>query len=194
MFTGITQEVVHITALEPFSHGLRVSLTHPSGNCALGDSILLNGICSTITAETKDAITVEFMPETLRLTTVQWWKVGQDVNAEFALTLQDKLSGSLVSGHVDALGTVSQIQPEQNEYKLSIAFDPKFQSYLVLKGGITVDGVNLTITDVKPGEFSVHLIPFTLEQATLRSLEVGAKVNLEFDYFAKVIINHIQKI
>ncbi|MFA6388851.1 MAG: riboflavin synthase, partial [Patescibacteria group bacterium] len=192
MFTGITQTISKITKIQYQGKILCVSLNRPKiGKYKLGDSILLNGICSTITNLTKQTLTVEYMPETLQLTTVDSWQAQQPINVEAPLTLQTGLAGGLVTGHVDGVGVVKQFQQLADNVELIITYAKCYQEYVMLKGGITINGVNLTISNCSANSFSVKLIPYTLTHTTLNTLKKGDKVNLEFDYITKSVVNYL---
>lgn len=193
MFSGITETSLIVQQIKKNPDSISIVFKRPHHRCLLGGSILLNGICSTITAVTKATVTVQYMPETVRLTTVSRWRSRQQVNAEWPLTLQTELSGSIVSGHVDAVGTVQRFTHDRHGYSLTIACPKSANPYLIHKGGITINGVNLTITAVKKNQVTVHLIPYTLEHTTLNSLVLHDKVNLEYDYIAKIVVQYLKK-
>lgn len=193
MFTGIVQRQISITKREETNEVVTVSFSGVRNwNLAVGDSLLVNGICSTITDINEDTCTVQYMPQTLRLTTVQHWQAGQLCNGETSLTLVAPLSGWLVTGHVDTIGSVEKFDMVGADTQLTISLDTKFDHLVLRQGTITIDGVNLTVTDVQSGSCSVHIIPFTMEHTTLKTLKVGAVVNIEFDYFAKLTARQLQ--
>lgn len=194
MFTGIVQRQISITNQEQINDVVTVSFSGVRDwNLAVGDSLLVNGICSTITEINEDICTVQYMPQTLRLTTVKQWQLQQLCNAESSLTLATPLSGWLVTGHVDTIGTVAQTAMAGTDVQLTISFDTQFDHLVLVQGTITIDGVNLTVTDAQPGRCSVHIIPFTMTHTTLQSLKVGSIVNIEFDYFAKLTAKQLQR-
>ena len=195
MFTGITTHRITIRQVDS-SHDNESRVLHidrPKGAWELGDSILLNGICTTITALDDESITVGLIPETVRLTTASDWQSGDVVNSEPPLTLETKLSGSIVSGHVDAVGTVVSVIEQGDEYGVTVSYPEEYGDFVVIKGGITIDGVNLTVTDRQPNQCTVQLIPYTRTETTLGQLQQGDAVNLEFDYFAKLTIQHLRQ-
>lgn len=189
MFTGIVQELVTIRHVAQLADRLQVQLSLPlAAAYALGDSILLHGICSTIVAMTVDSITVEYMPETLRQTTVSHWVVGQAIHAEVPATLATKLSGSIVTGHVDAVATIVAVRNEAGDVALDIAIPEPHQHSMLQKGCVTINGVNLTIANWQNGVVTVKLVPYTLQHTTLGTLQPDQLVNIECDYIAKLII------
>jgi len=196
MFTGIITGLGRITAIDALgadpSHGKRLTLEAPAGyldDVQLGDSIALNGACMTVT--TFDAatrrFTIDISAESLSKTS------GLDalglVNLEKALRANDRLGGHLVSGHVDGIGQVTHFAPVGESWELRIEAPKNLARYLVYKGSITVNGVSLTVnrvTDTTTGcEFSINLIPHTLQQTTLGQLSNGDHVNLEIDQIAR---------
>lgn len=186
MFTGIVQERLTITAITP-GNPMIVCVSLPQwGPLALGESILLHGICSTVIVITAQDFTVEYMAETVRRTTVGDWQVGDQIHAEPALTLQTKLSGNLVYGHVDCTAVV--VAPA-----LTVEIPDAYQSYLINQGSITINGVNLTIVTVAKSRCTVNLIPETARRTSLADLAVGNRVNIEFDYLTKVIVESVRR-
>lgn len=196
MFTGIIAGVGVITHVAPLSDqsdaGLK--LTIDAGNLtmqdvALGDSIAVNGACMTVVSKNGQQFCVDISRESLRLTS------GLDypgpVNLEKALTLADRIGGHLVSGHIDGLGTVTKFSPVNESFELVISAPVSLAKYLAYKGSIVVNGVSLTINSVSDFpdhcEFSMNLIPHTLQVTTLKHLKVGARVNLEIDLIARYV-------
>lgn len=182
MFTGIVRELVRIIDITAGAV-TTVSLTLPQwGKLAVGESILLHGICSTVTAVNAELFTVEYMAETLKLTTVPRWQVDDQIHAEPSLTLVTPLSGNLVYGHIDGTAEVIQLNP------LTLRLPKAWMNYVLLKGAITINGVNLTITQVQEQQVSIELIPHTAKLTRLAQLQPGQQVNIELDYITKVIV------
>jgi riboflavin synthase len=198
MFTGIITGVGRIVDVQDLgadaAHGKRLTLEAPAGyldDVALGDSIALNGACMTVTGFDPAArrFTIDISAESLRLTA----GLGEpgSVNLEKALRSHDRLGGHIVSGHVDGLGTVTHFAPVGESWELRIQAPAFLARYLAYKGSITVNGVSLTVnrvTDNAQGcEFSINLIPHTIENTTLGLLKPGAQVNLEIDLIARYV-------
>lgn len=205
MFTGIISQSVTIRSIsDSAQHGLRVICDRPTpagpqGDIpwTVGDSIALNGICSTITALSVDTCTVEYMPETCRRTTVRQWQVDQSVHMEAPITVHTKFSGSVVLGHVDTVGTVIHLTPVaehdiESDCALTIEFPSEYQLYVVPQGGITINGVNMTIVTVTATSCMVKLVSYTKTHTHLAELPVGQPVNIEFDYFAKLVAQSVR--
>ncbi len=182
MFTGIVAEQITILQIESTSTGLTVALSLPQwGKLAVGESVLLHGICSTVTSITDAKFTVDYIPETVRVTTVGQWQVGQTVHAEPSVTPTTKLSGSFVFGHVDVALPVAGSHP------LTFSIPEAYRAYVFDKGSITVNGVNLTVASCVADLMTIHLIPETRSRTSLGNLRVGDHVNIEFDYLAKAV-------
>ncbi len=196
MFTGIVAAVGKITHITPLGTqadaGLR--LTIDAGGLAmddvgLGDSIALNGACMTVVEKTADGFIIDISRESLNCTA--GLDALSEVNLEKALTLAERLGGHLVSGHVDGLGTVEKFEAVGESWELVIEAPRSLAKYLAYKGSVVVNGVSLTVnrvTDLESGcQFSINLIPHTIEVTTLKHLHRGAKVNLEIDLIARYV-------
>jgi len=199
MFTGIVSAVGRIVEVEPlgdaaaFGKALTVS-TPPAwlDGTAIGDSIAIAGACMTVVAvgAARDRFRVEVSAASLAATS-GLDRTG-DVNLEKALRAGDRLDGHLVSGHVDGVGTIARVERVGESWRLTVAAPPVLARYLAFKGSIAVDGVSLTVNDVTDGsagacEFTVNLIPHTVEHTTLRDAAPGRKVNLEVDLIARYV-------
>jgi riboflavin synthase len=196
MFTGIVAAIGKISSISPLGNqadaGVRLTVDAgglPLADVAIGDSIALNGACMTVVAKTAAGFTVDVSRESLNCT-AGLDTVGE-VNLEKALTLADRLGGHLVSGHVDGLGIVRRFEPVGESWELAIEAPKELGKYLAYKGSIVVNGVSLTVnqvTDTKTGcEFSINLIPHTIEVTTLKHLKANKKVNLEIDLIARYV-------
>jgi riboflavin synthase len=196
MFTGIITGLGRITTVEALgadpSHGKRLTIETPAAyldDVQLGDSIALNGACMTVTTFEPAArrFTIDISAESLDKTA--GLATEGPVNLEKALRPSDRLGGHLVSGHVDGVGTVTHFAPVGESWELRIEAPIDLARYLVYKGSITVNGVSLTVNrteDRATGcEFSINLIPHTLEHTTLGQLTAGSRVNLEIDQIAR---------
>lgn len=186
MFSGIIAAIGQITAITPREVGCR--LTVDAGrldlsDVALGDSIAHNGVCLTVVDKRDNGFMVDVSPETLRCT-VGLGAPGP-VNLEKALRLADRLGGHLVSGHVDGVGEVLRFDAIGDNRRLEIRAPAALARYIARKGSVTVDGTSLTTNTVDGCDFTINLIPHTLENTTLHRLVPGAQVNLEVDLIAR---------
>jgi riboflavin synthase len=196
MFTGIVAAVGSINSITPLGNepdaGLRLSIHAgglPLADVVIGDSIAINGACMTVVAKTDASFDVDVSRESLNRT-AGLDAIGE-VNLEKALTLADRLGGHLVSGHVDGLGIVKSFEPVGESRELVIVAPRELGKYLAYKGSIVVNGVSLTVnrvSDTEEGcEFSINLIPHTVEVTTLKHLRAGSRVNLEIDLIARYV-------
>lgn len=192
MFTGIVEELGTIEAVEPQADAIRLSIRAATvlEGTGLGDSIAVNGCCLTVTEHDGEVWTADVMQETLDKTSLLGVGPGDRVNLERAMTLETRLGGHIVQGHVDGVGTVLARTPSEHWELVEVATPPGLDRYLVDKGSITVDGVSLTVVESKPGSFTISLIPETLARTTLGFRAVGDRVNLEADVIAK----HVEKL
>ena len=193
MFTGIIQAVGEIKQAhrikEHGDHGLSLSISPEKldlSDVMPGDSIAVNGACLTVTTLVDGLFTVDVSQETLNCTQ-GLDQVGMRVNLEKAMRLSDRLGGHLVSGHVDAIGTVVKFEPIGESFVLIIQAPESILRYLTHKGSITINGVSLTVNQIEGDEFSVNLIPHTLAMTTLNELVPGMRVNLETDMLARYV-------
>ena len=177
MFTGIIEGLGHLAARETLGGDVRFT-SHvgslPFDNVQLGESIAINGVCLTVIAFGAHTFQADASTETLGLTTLGQLAEGAVINLERAMRPTDRLGGHLVSGHVDGVGRVAKREP--NGEWLTVWFDvpAEFDDLLVAKGSIAIDGVSLTLVDVRPGRVSVMLIPHTLAHTTLGFREEGS--------------------
>jgi len=196
MFTGIVAAVGRIESIRPLGSDADagVRLTVNAGgldldDVQLGDSIAIQGACMTAIAKTATTFDVDVSRESLNRT-VGLADTGE-VNLEKALRAHDRLGGHIVSGHVDGLGTVTRFAPVGESHELRVLAPAEIGRYLAYKGSVTVNGVSLTVNAVDDRadgcEFSINLIPHTVEVTTLRHLVAGAKVNLEIDLIARYV-------
>jgi riboflavin synthase len=196
MFTGIVAAVGRIETIKPLGGDAQagVRLTVRAGaldlsDVAIGDSIAIQGACMTVVAKTADAFDVDVSRESLNRTV--GLAAPGDVNLEKALTAHERLGGHIVSGHVDGLGTVTRFAPVGESHELRVLAPADIGRYLAYKGSVTVNGVSLTVNSVEDRddgcEFSINLIPHTVEVTTLNQLATGSKVNLEIDLIARYV-------
>ena len=204
MFTGIITGVGRIAAVHDLgsssSHGKRLGIAAPAGyldDVGLGDSIALNGACMTVTSldPAQQHFTIDISAESLDKT-AGLAESGASVNLEKALRASDRLGGHIVSGHVDGIGTVSRFAPVGESWELRVLAPPSLARFLAYKGSITINGVSLTVNSVSDGpegsQISINLIPHTVENTALGSLEAGSRVNLEIDTVARYVERMLQ--
>jgi riboflavin synthase len=189
VFTGIVRERGRVVSLEGDGEGLRLLVDAPvtAARTERGDSVALNGCCLTATGVDGGRMAFEAVPETLRRTALGRVRVGALLNVEPALRAGEPLGGHYVQGHVDGVGRIRSVEREGDGLRVWITAPPGVLRLLVEKGSVSVDGVSLTVADLDETGFAVALVPHTLAETTLASLEPAAEVNLEADVLAKYV-------
>ncbi len=188
MFTGLVADLGEIVGIESSTDGVRVQIkSELIKEIKEGDSISVNGVCLTATELTDQTFSADVMNESLKLSSLGEIRSGSPVNLELAMLPSDRLGGHMVQGHVDGVGRVTGIEPDGFSQRVTIAPPTELLKYMVHKGSITVDGVSLTIAELSDTDFTVALIPETLERTNLGHAEPGATVNLEVDVLAKYV-------
>jgi len=189
MFTGIIEEIGKVERIQKDSRNCKLSIKASKilTDIHLGDSIAVNGICLTVTHFNHQAFTVDVMNETWGRTALTLLKHGSEVNLERALSVNGRLGGHIVTGHIDGTGKISSIKKDDNAVWYQINTQKEILDLIVEKGSITIDGISLTVAKVSKVNFSVSVIPHTLEQTILKSKQVGNTVNLENDILGKYV-------
>jgi riboflavin synthase len=190
MFSGIVEESGRVEAA-----GTRLSIgcSRVLPDLTLGASIAVNGVCLTAVEIRADGFSADLTPETLERTNLGDLKPGEYVNLERPLTLQTRLSGHIVQGHVDGTGTVEALRSlGDGNWELFVQVPRELDRYLVYKGSITIDGISLTIASVEDGLVKVAIIPHTYEATNLAGRRPGERVNIECDILAKHVARLLQ--
>lgn len=194
VFTGIVEEVGRVVEKSELPDAVRLKIRGPvvTSDASPGDSIAVNGVCLTVVQVLPGGeFTADVMAETLNRSTLRLLDDRPDVNLERAVTVEKRLGGHIVQGHVDGTGRVISRTPSQHWEVVRIALDPALARYVVEKGSIAVDGVSLTVSavgnDAGQDWFEVSLIPTTLAETTLAGVPVSGEVNLEVDVIAKYV-------
>lgn len=198
MFTGIIQQVGVIKEInhsQDNSIEIKIDCKGLNESSQLGESISIDGICLTVDKISKDSLTFVAISETVDKTKISTKQVGSLVNVERAASMQDLVGGHPTTGHIDSTGTVIDKRLSDNWEVLRVEVPSTFSNLMVKKGSISIDGVSLTISDLSSGQetwFEVSLIPATLTHTTLKQLQVGDLVNIEFDQVGKYIAKNMQ--
>lgn len=187
MFTGIIEEIGQIKTARKSGSITRLEVLAglSASGTKVGDSISVNGVCLTVVAMKAGMLSFDVIGETMRATTFKSLKYGERVNLERALKAGDRMSGHFVSGHVDCVAAIRSRKISRGDFEFQIGVPPKFLKYIIRKGSVAVDGISLTIADIKSGGFSVCIIPHTAKATTLWKKQSGDKVNIEFDMLLK---------
>lgn len=192
MFTGVIQQTGVLRHMEQDNSGCSFVIDCDYEQILAGESISVNGICLTAEADDSRQFKVHVSPETQALTTVAQWQEGQCLNLEKALTLNQSIGGHWVLGHVDTTARVSAVY-EHDEYReiiLSEFIKPAVK-YLIPKGSLAVDGISLTLNEVNKEGVKLMIVPYTLTHTNLFQLHPGSRVNIEFDYLARIIAHQL---
>ena len=190
MFTGIIQATGSIITIEVLGDDSRFDFNTGEmdlSDMALGDSIAVNGVCLSIIAKETNRFSADVSKETLNLTTFSGLKSGAGINLEKAMMLSDRINGNRVSGHVDGVGKVLEKTDDGRSIRYSIEFPAALGKYISKKGSVTIDGVSLTVNEVKNNTFGVNIIPHTLSETIFSVYEVGTNINIEVDLIARYL-------
>lgn len=189
MFTGLIEEIGHISRVQPSSGGVTLWIEAPELASASqpGDSLAVNGACLTVEQVTGSAVGFHVGTETLQRTTAGSWRPGMPVNLERPLAVGERMGGHFVQGHVDGVGHLQQRLSEGDSVRLEFSVPPELTVYIAEKGSIAVDGISLTVTEVETDSFSVAIIRYTLQNTNLGNLPMGSAVNIEVDILAKYV-------
>jgi riboflavin synthase len=188
MFTGIIEATGVIETAEQRDENLRLVVTSrifAMDDVKLGDSIAVNGVCLTVVAMEKNGFSVDVSQETLDCTT--GLTLGASVNLEKSLRFGDRVGGHLVSGHVDGVGRVTELENLGAHWRVQFEAPASLARFIARKGSIAINGVSLTVNRVENTCFEVNLIPHTWSVTTLELLQVGTEVNLEIDMLARYV-------
>jgi riboflavin synthase len=188
MFTGIISKISEVKNVSEKGGSFFVSIQKPKGwKVKLGESISINGVCSTVKSIKNDSFEVEYMPETLKKTTVGSFKKGRVVNLEKSLTMNQLLDGHIVQGHIDMRGKIVEIKKVRKSKVMKIKAPKYIMALIAEKGSVSVDGISLTVVEAKKDWFSVSLVEYTLQNTNLGTIKVSEEVNIETDILAKYI-------
>ncbi|MFH1683633.1 MAG: riboflavin synthase [Candidatus Margulisiibacteriota bacterium] len=194
MFTGIIEELGIVTSIirSAQSGKLTISVSKNMADSRVGDSIAVNGVCLTITSIRRNFLEFDVSAETLKRSTFQELKIGDKVNLERAMPMSGRLAGHLVTGHVDGIGEIRKKVSHGNDLELYISIPSELLRYLVPKGSITIDGISLTVADLRDALLVISVIPHTAKSTILGLKNVGDRVNIEVDILSKYIERHLR--
>ncbi|MFB5604450.1 MAG: riboflavin synthase [Candidatus Nitrosomaritimum aestuariumsis] len=193
MFTGIVEGIGKVKKITKATKNrsaiqMIVDLGKHGKGLKIGQSVALNGVCLTVTKLSKTGSTFEMIDETTKKTDLGNLKVGGIVNIERSLKAGDRLEGHFVLGHVDGVGIIKKIEKKPKEVQVWLEVPKSLSKYVVKKGSIAMDGISLTVVDVKKNLASVCLIPHTIEVTNFKTKDIGDKVNIETDILGKYIL------
>jgi len=193
MFTGLIEHVGVVAGLDAIGSGYRLAIdTTLAAGLKDGDSVACNGVCLTVVSRSDRQFATEIGPETARVTTLGALRPGRLVNLERPMRPDGHMGGHFVLGHVDATGVLTEIREDGEFWWIRVAFAPAFAPYFIPKGSVAVDGISLTVAGLYERDFTVQLIPFTMDHTNLRGLKAGDRVNLEVDVIGKYVVRVAQ--
>mgnify|MGYP003412107310 FL=1 len=188
MFTGIIETLGRVVSIEKESNNLHITIESKfTEELKIDQSVAHNGICLTVVAISDSKYVVTAVQETADKTNISDWKVGEIVNLERGMKLGDRLDGHIVQGHVDQTAICTNIEDAGGSTWFTFKYDSSIGNLTIEKGSITVNGVSLTVVNSKEDEFSVAIIPYTIEHTNFQNFAIGSKVNLEFDVIGKYV-------
>lgn len=194
MFTGIVEATATVENIETQGTSVHFTMSCPfTDELKIDQSLSHNGCCLTIEKIENQLYGVTAIQETLEKTNLGSWKIGTKVNLERCVLMNGRLDGHIVQGHVDQTGTIKSIENLNGSHYITIAYTEKDGFTTAPQGSITMDGISLTVAHSGENEFSVAIIPYTWEHTNLKNLEIGSKVNLEFDIIGKYVAKLMKK-
>jgi riboflavin synthase len=195
MFTGLIEELGHVAQVEERPAGRRFWLAAElvMEDAHVGDSIACSGVCLTVVALEPGRFAVEAIPETLSRTTLGTWAVGDRVNLERSLKLEQRLGGHMVQGHVDGVGEVIADVAEGDGTRITIRVPAELRRFIPEKGSLSVDGISLTVAALTPDGCEIAYIPHTLAVTTAQDHKAGRRVNLEVDLLARYLARLLEE-
>jgi riboflavin synthase len=189
MFSGIVQSVGIIAEFVQENEGavLVINAGEDPSRFEEGESIAVNGVCLTVVASTETTFKLDLSTETLSRTNFKNAKLGDPVNLERSLTPSAKISGHFVSGHIDQVGEIVDIEEKPGEVLFRFSHPAELNAFIMEKGSIAIDGISLTVFDCKDNRFTVSIIPFTLGHTNLKARKIGDSINIECDMIGKYV-------
>jgi len=194
MFTGLVESLGKIVSLETLGEQARLAISIPfAGELALGDSVAVNGCCLTVAGGSGEIVHFDVLAQTLRVTSLGKLSDGSAVNLERALRVGDRLGGHFVQGHVDAVGGIVSLEGNGQDHVVEVSLPDEIHRLCVAKGSIAIDGISLTIADLKKASAVFWITPHTYSHTNLRDARVGDAVNLEADMLAKHVARLMER-
>src|SRR5262245_6184262 len=189
MFTGLVEAVGELVERKPTSGWFRLRIaTQLAADVSAGDSLAVNGVCLTVILAERGDVHAEVGPETIRVTTLGSLAPGTALNLERPLRADGRFGGHFVQGHVDAVGYIEELRPEEDFHWLTVSFPSHLAPYLIHKGSVAVDGISLTVAGLGTDRFDVQLVPYTIDHTNLGRAQIRDRVNLECDLIGKYVV------
>lgn len=195
LFTGIVEDLGTVKAIKNATTSMQLTIESKKilEDIHVGDSIAVNGVCLTVISFSSNQFTADVMPETVKATNIQSLQTGQLVNLERAMPANGRFGGHFVSGHVDGTGVILRKRKFANAVYVDIGISQELSKFCMMKGSVAIDGISLTIFDIKPTQLTVSLIPHTFDQTILGIKKEHDIVNIENDLLGKYVINHLER-
>ena len=188
MFTGLVEDLGKVNNIKKFKGYWNIQITTNLDDISIGDSISVNGVCLTVVKRTENLVGFDVIKESLNKSNISHLDVNQFVNLERCLRFSDRLGGHLVQGHVECVGKIISKESSENGWiDFEISFDKYFLKYCIYKGSITLDGISLTIKELKENSLTVSIIPHTLKNTNLGFKNINDYLNVETDLIAKYV-------
>ena len=190
MFTGIVETLGEVVSIEPVGGDVRITVSakdYSERDISLGDSIAVNGCCLTVVERQSDRLMFDVSRESMSLTVIGQWQLGTAVNLEMSLLPTTRMGGHMVSGHVDGLAVLTELEQDGRSWRMVFEAPASLRKYIAKKGSITIDGISLTINDVSGKTFDINVIPHTFKVTTLGNLKKGGQVHIEVDLIARYL-------
>ena len=194
MFTGIIQKMGTVKQINHQGEAYQITIGVEDflDNVSIGDSIATNGVCLTVTNKKENQFTADIMPMTYRKTTFHDSKIGAPVNLEKSMRITDGFDGHIVTGHIDSVGKITKIKQDYNAVLIRIEPPRETLKYFIAEGSVAIDGISLTIAELRDHDFTVSIIPHTKKWTTLKEKSVGSYVNIEGDVLGKYVERLLQ--
>ncbi|MCC6721967.1 MAG: riboflavin synthase [Bacteroidia bacterium] len=194
MFTGIVECIGEVISVDNDRTNKTIGIkSEISNQLKVDQSVSHNGICLTVIKVDGDIHYVTAISETIQKTDIEYWEKGIKINLERSMQMNGRFDGHIVQGHIDITGVCSLFEDKNGSIKIVIKYDSSNENRTIEKGSITINGISLTVVESKLGEFSVEIIPYTLNNTNLMNLKVGNIVNLEFDIIGKWVKEWMKK-
>ena len=195
MFTGIVESIGTVEKIGEEGTNKHFTVSSKiTTELQIDQSVAHNGVCLTVVSIEGDKYIVTAINETLEKSNLGSLSLGEQVNLERSLTLDKRLDGHMVQGHVDATAICKEISAQDGSWVFTFEVDPSFNNLMVEKGSICINGTSLTIFDIKANQFSVAIIPYTFENTVFHHIKVGDSANIEFDMMGKYIIKYLKNL
>jgi riboflavin synthase len=192
MFTGLVEATGKLDGRVPRGPGFRLSIASELSGLELGESIAVNGACLTVTNIDRDRFDADISVETAEKTTLGRIPSGAELNLERSMKMGDRIGGHLVSGHVDGIARVREVNPAGDALRVKLEAPEPLRRYIAAKGSVCLDGVSLTVNSVSAAAFEIMLIPHTLTVTNLKALRAGTELNLEVDLLARYVVHYLE--